>query len=131
MKKPGERNRDTSNYGFNGKTYSKKTEFVHDIVAYYVKEHPSTTHEQLKEVFGFKKNMDRVFMDYDYYLQLLSEKGSVDFFGRKPDIPTIQLADKKIVICTNWPTIVNGKPAEFAKLLDLLRNKLKYEIISK
>ena len=131
MKKPGERNRDTSNYSFNGKIYSKKTEFVHDVVTYYVKEHPSTTHEQLKEAFGFKKNMDRVFMDYDYYLQLLSEKGSVDFFGRKADIPTIQLTDKKIVICTNWPTIVNGKPAEFAKLLDLLRNKLKYEIVTR
>ena len=131
MKKPGERNRDTSNYSFKGKTYTKKTEFVHDVVTYYVKEHPSTTHEQLKEAFGFKKNMDRVFMDYDYYLQLLAEKGSVDFFGRKADIPTIQLADKKIVICTNWPTIVNGKPADFAKLLDLLRNKLKYEIISR
>lgn len=131
MKKPGERNRDTSNYSFNGKIYSKKTEFVHDVVAYYVKEHPGTTHEQLKEAFEFKKNMDRVFMDYDYYLQLLSEKGNVDFFGRKADIPTIQLADKKIVICTNWPTIVNGKPAEFAKLLDLLRNKLKYEIVSR
>ena len=131
MKKPGERNRDTSNYSFNGKIYSKKTEFVHDVVTYYVKEHPGTTHEQLKEAFGFKKNMDRVFMDYDYYLQLLSEKGSVDFFGRKADIPTIQLADKKIVICTNWPTIVNGKPAEFAKLLDLLRNKLKYEIVNR
>ena len=131
MKKPGERNRDTSNYSFKGKTYTKKTEFVHDVVAYYVKEHPGTTHEQLKEAFGFKKNMDKVFMDYDYYLQLLSEKGSVDFFGRKTDVPTIQLADKKIVICTNWPTIVNGKPAEFAKLLDLLRNKLKYEIVSR
>jgi hypothetical protein len=131
MKKPGERNRDTSNYSFNGKVYSKKTEFVHDVVTYYVKEHPSTTHEQLKEAFGFKKNMDRVFMDYEYYLQLLAEKGNVDFFGRKADIPTIQLADKKIVICTNWPTIVNGKPAEFAKLLDLLRNKLEYKILNK
>ena len=131
MKKPGERNRDTSNYSFKGKTYTKKTEFVHDVVACYVKEHPGTTHEQLKEAFGFKKNMDKVFMDYDYYLQLLSEKGSVGFFGRKTDIPTVQLADKKIVICTNWPTIVNGKPAEFAKLLDLLRNKLKYEIVNR
>ena len=128
MKKPGERNRDTSNYSFNGKRYSKKTEFVHDVVAFYVKEHPTTTHEQLKDVFGFKKNMDKVFMDYDCYLQLLSEKGSVDFFGRKPDIPIIQLADKKIVISTNWPTIVNGKPAEFSKLLELLKTKLKYVV---
>ena len=131
VKKPGERNRDTSNYGFNGKIYSKKNEFVHDVVAYYVKEHPGTTHEQLKETFEFKKNMDRVFMDYDCYLKLLSEKGNVDFFGRRADIPTIQLADKKIVISTNWPTIVNGKPAEFAKFLDLLRNKLKYVVVNK
>ena len=93
-----------------------------------MKEHPTTTHEQLKDVFGFKKNMDKVFMDYDCYLQLLSEKGSVDFFGRKPDIPIIQLADKKIVISTNWPTIVNGKPAEFSKLLELLKTKLKYVV---
>lgn len=131
IKKPGERNRDTSNYRFNGKIYTKKTELVFDVVSYYVKEYPNTTHEQLKEVFEFKKNMDKVFMDYDCYLKLLKEKGNVDFFGRKVDVPTIKLADKKIVISTNWPTVVNGKPAEFAKLLDLLRNKLKYEIVSR
>ena len=67
-------------------------------------------------------------MGYDQYLAQLAERGSVDFFGRKPDIPTIQLADRKIVIAANWPTQVNGKPAEFAKLLDLLRNKLGYDI---
>ena len=64
-------------------------------------------------------------------LQILSEKGNVDFFGRKPDVSIIQLADEKIVISSNWPTIVNGKPSEFAKLPDLLRHKLKYEISSR
>lgn len=128
MKQPGQRKRDTSSYSFNGKVYSKKTEFVHDVLIYYMSENPTTTHGQLKEILAFKKNMDKVFMDYDEYLALLSQKGKVEFFGRHVDIPTIQLADKKIVVSTNWPTMVNGKPAEFAKLLELLRNKLNYKI---
>lgn len=128
VKKPGERNRDTSSYRFNGKIYSKKTEFVHDVVTFYISEHPETTHDQLKEAFSFKKNMNSVFLDYNEYLEILAEKGEVNFFGRRPDIPTIELADKKIVICTNWPTMVNGKPAEFAKLLDTLRTKMGYKI---
>lgn len=128
VKKPGERNRDTSSYRFNGKIYSKKTEFVHDVVTFYISEHPNTTHDQLKEAFSFKKNMNSVFLDYNEYLEILAEKGEVNFFGRRPDIPTIELADKKIVICTNWPTMVNGKPAEFAKLLDTLRTKMGYKI---
>ena len=128
MKKPGERNRDTSSYRFNGKTYGKKTEFVHDVVIYYLEEHPGTTHQQLKDAFAFKKNMDKVFMAYDEYLAILEEKGNVDFFGRRPDIPTIQLEDKKIVVSTNWPTMVSGKPAEFAKLLEHLRTVLGYKI---
>lgn len=127
-KKPGERQRDTSSYRFNGKVYTKKTEFVHDVVNFYLSEHPDTTHEALKEAFSFKKNMDKVFMDYDEYLRLLAERGNVDFFGRKVDVPTIQLADVRIVISTNWPTMVNGKPAEFAKLLDVLRTKMGYKI---
>lgn len=128
MKKPGERNRDTSSYRFNGKTYGKKTEFVHDVVIYYLEAHPGTTHQQLKDAFAFKKNMDKVFMAYDEYLTILEEKGNVDFFGRRPDIPTIQLEDKKIVVSTNWPTMVSGKPAEFAKLLEHLRTVLGYKI---
>ena len=72
--------------------------------------------------------MDTIFMDYNEYLALLAEKGNVEFFGRRPDIPTVQLADKKIVVSTNWPTTVNGKPSNFAKLLDILRQKLGYKI---
>lgn len=128
MKSPGTRNRDTQTYCFNGKPYPKKTEFVYDVVAHYVAQHPETTHEQLKEVFAIKRNMDKVFMDYDQYLAQLAERGSVDFFGRRADVPTLQLADKKIVIATNWPTQVNGKPAEFAKLFELLRNVLGYDV---
>lgn len=128
MKKPTKFNRDTSSYRFNGKTYSKKTEFVHDVVKYYLSQNEGTTHAQLQEVFFIKKNMNTVFLDYEEYLAKLKEKGSVDFFGKRPDIPTIQLADKKIVISTNWPTMVNGKPSLFSFLLDLIRTKLGYKV---
>ena len=128
IKKPTKFNRDTSSYKFNGKVYTKKTEFVHDVVMMYLSEHPGTTHEQLKEAFYFKKNMDTVFLDYEEYLNILTEKGEVNFFGRKVDVPTIQLADKKVVISTNWPTTVSGRPAEFSKLLDVLRDRLHYTV---
>lgn len=130
MKKPTKFNRDTSSYKFNGKVYSTKKEFVNDVVMYYLSEHPDTTHEQLKEAFAFKKNMDTVFLDYNEYLNILNEKGKVDFFGRRPDVPTIKLADKEVVLTSQWPTTVQGRPAEFAKLLDVLRDRMKYSIES-
>ena len=130
MKKPTKFNRDTSSYKFNGKVYSTKKEFVNDVVMYYLSEHPGTTHEQLKEAFAFKKNMDTVFLDYNEYLNILNEKGKVDFFGRRPDVPTIKLADKEVVLTSQWPTTVQGRPAEFSKLLDVLRDRLKYTIES-
>lgn len=130
MKKPTKFNRDTSSYKFNGKVYSTKKEFVNDVVMYYLSEHPGTTHEQLKEAFAFKKNMDTVFLDYNEYLNILNEKGKVDFFGRRHDVPTIKLADKEVVLTSQWPTTVQGRPAEFSKLLDVLRDRLKYTIES-
>lgn len=130
MKKPTKFNRDTSSYKFNGKVYSTKKEFVNDVVMYYLSEHPGTTHEQLKEAFAFKKNMDTVFLDYNKYLNILNEKGKVDFFGRRPDVPTIKLADKEVVLTSQWPTTVQGRPAEFSKLLDVLRDRMKYSIES-
>jgi hypothetical protein len=130
MKKPTKFNRDTSSYKFNGKVYSTKKEFVNDVVMYYLSEHPDTTHEQLKEAFAFKKNMDAVFLDYNEYLNILNEKGKVDFFGRRPDVPTIKLADKEVVLTSQWPTTVQGRPAEFSKLLDVLRDRMKYSIES-
>ncbi|MBO5814247.1 MAG: hypothetical protein J6R13_07020 [Alistipes sp.] len=128
IKKPTKFNRDTSSYKFNGKVYSTKKEFVNDVVMFYLSEHPGTTHEQLKEAFAFKKNMDTVFLDYEEYLKKLSEKGAVDFFGRRPDVPTIQLADKRVVLTSQWPTTVQGRPAEFSKLLDVLRDRLNYKV---
>ena len=130
MKKPTKFNRDTSSYKFNGKVYATKKEFVNDVVMYYLSEHPGTTHEQLKEAFAFKKNMDTVFLDYNEYLNILNEKGKVDFFGRRPDVPTIKLADKEVVLTSQWPTTVQGRPAEFSKLLDVLRDRMKYSIES-
>ena len=128
IKKPTKFNRDTSSYKFNGKVYSTKKEFVNDVVMFYLSEHPGTTHEQLKEAFAFKKNMDTVFLDYEEYLKKLSEKGAVDFFGRRPDVPTIQLADKRVVLTSQWPTTVQGRPAEFSKLLDVLHDRLNYKV---
>lgn len=128
MKPPTKFNRDTSSYRFNGKVYTKKTEFVRDVVNYYLSQNPGTTHALLKEAFSFKKNMDAVFLDYQEYLIKLEEKGVVGFFGNRPDVPTIQLADKKIVVSTNWPTMVNGKPADFSLLLDVLRTKMGYNV---
>ena len=126
MKKTYKFNRDTSSYKFKGKVYSTKKELVNDIVMFYLSEHPGTTHDQLKEAFAFKKNMDTVFLDYEEYLKRLSDKGEVDFFGRRPDVPTIQLADKRVVLTSQWPTTVQGRPAEFSKLLDIVRGRLNY-----
>lgn len=128
QKKPGAPNRDASSYSFNGQVYASKTAFVRDVIQYYVNEHPETTLEKLKEVFAYKRSMDSVFMDYEKYLAILNLKGKVEFFGKKVDIPTIQLADTKVVICTNWPTTVNGKPADFSKFFDHLKSALNYKV---
>ena len=128
MKKPGERNRDTSNYRFNGVVYTKKTDLVKEIVRYYLEQNPNTTHDELKEAFRIKKNMDRIFMSYEEYLSILEEKGKVEFFGKTKDVFRLKCVDKEFVICTNWPTTNNGKPAEFSMLLDILKSKLGYKI---
>lgn len=123
LKKEYKFNRDTNNYKYNGKVYQKKTELVYDVVNDYVISHPNITHQQLKDAFPVKKNMDGVFMDYNMYLAIKAEKGKVDFFGNKTLDDTIKLADCNILICSNWPTTSSGKPAEFSKLLDILKNK--------
>lgn len=41
---------------------------------------------------------------------------------------TIGLADKNILICSNWPTTSQGKPAEFSRFLDIVRNVHKISI---
>jgi GTPase SAR1 family protein len=128
VKKVGTVNRDQSNYKFNGTVYTKKVQFVKAVVSYYLSENPGTTYEQLKDAFSYKKNMEVVFMVYERYKEIKAEKGKVEFFGNKSEEDCITLADCKILICSNWPTTVNGKPADFAKLLDVLRNRLGYKV---
>lgn len=123
LKKTYKFNRDTNNYKYNGKEYQKKTELVHDVVKDYIASHPGITHDELKAAFPVKKNMDTVFMDFERYKAIKNEKGKVDFFGNKTEADKIALADKKILICSNWPTTSQGKPAEFSKLLDILKTK--------
>ena len=122
LKKPAKFNCDTNNYRYNGKVYAKKIDLVRDVVKDYVDAHPGITHEELKQAFAIKKNMDTVFMDFDRYQAIKAEKGKVDFFGNRTLDDTIRLADKNILISSNWPTTNQGKPAEFSKFLDVLRN---------
>lgn len=122
LKKPAKFNRDTNNYRYNGKVYAKKIDLVRDVVKDYVDAHPGITHEELKQAFAIKKNMDTVFMDFDRYQAIKAEKGKVDFFGNRTLDDTIRLADKNILISSSWPTTNQGKPAEFSKFLDVLRN---------
>lgn len=130
VKKVGSVNRDNSNYKFNGVVYSKKVQFVKDVVLYYISQNSGVTYNELKEAFSYKKNMDVVFMDYERYKAIKAEKGKVEFFGNKSEEDCITLSDCKILICTNWPTMVNGKPADFAKFLDVIKNKLGYSVES-
>ena len=121
------RNRDKADYVFNGKVYTKKVQLVHDLVLHHLSLHPDLTHEQLKKDFQVQKNMDVMFMSYEMYLSTLAEKGIVYFFESKTEEDTIALQDAKILISSNWPTIVGGKPSVFAKLLDKAK-ELGYEI---
>ena len=42
-------------------------------------------------------------------------------FGNRTMDDTIRLADKNILISSNWPTTSQGKPAEFSKFIDVAR----------
>lgn len=129
-KVPMKFNRDLSNYRFNNKVYDKKVNLVHDLVLYHIDKHPGITHAQLKEDFRIQKNMDAVFMTFDMYKRIMQEKGKVEFMGKNKTLEdTIQLADANILICSNWPTTSQGRPAQFSKLLEVAK-KLGYEIIA-
>lgn len=127
-KVPMKFNRDLSNYRFNNKVYDKKVNLVHDLVLYHIDKHPGITHAQLKEDFRIQKNMDAVFMTFDMYKRIMQEKGKVEFMGKNKTLEdTIQLADANILVCSNWPTTSQGRPAQFSKLLEVAK-KLGYEI---
>lgn len=127
-KVPMKFNRDLSNYRFNNKVYDKKVNLVHDLVLYHIDKHPGITHAQLKEDFRIQKNMDAVFMPFEMYKRIMQKKGKVEFMGKNKTLEdTIQLADANILICSNWPTTSQGRPAQFSKLLEVAK-KLGYEI---
>lgn len=48
-------NRDTSDYRFNGKVYTKKVQLVRDLVLYHLSLHPDLTVEQLRSDFNAMK----------------------------------------------------------------------------
>ncbi|WP_286334916.1 P-loop NTPase fold protein [Bacteroides caecimuris] len=128
MKLPGKFNRDLSNYKFNGTVYDKKVNLVNDLVLHHLALHPGLTYEQLKEDFRIQRNMDTVFMRFERYEAIMQEKGKVEFFPKNKTMDdTIRLADANIFICSNWPITSQGKPAQFAKLLEAAK-KLGYEI---
>lgn len=127
-KVPSKFNRDLSNYKFNGVVYEKKVQLVFDLLSYHVQQHPGITHEQLKEDFRIQKNMDVVFMPFEQYLSIMEQKGKVEFFPKNRTIDdTIKLADANILVCSNWPTTSQGRPAQFAKFMDAAK-KLGYTI---
>ncbi len=124
VKVPTKFNRDQNNYSFNGKVYTKKVELVNDLVRYHLQNHPGLTHAQLKEDFKVTGNMDRCFMSYTMYQDIMNEKGKVEFFGKNKTLDdTIHLADADILICSNWPTTSQGRPDRFAKLLDKVKEQ--------
>ena len=123
------RNRDNSNYEFNGKIYTKKVDLVRALVLHHLEQHPDLTHEQLKQDFSCQKNMDVMFMSYEMYLSIKAEKGVVYFYGGKTMEDTIALKDANILISSNWPSTVNGKPSVFNKLLEQVA-KLGYIVTS-
>ena len=124
---PQTRHRDNSNYEFNGKVYTKKVDLVRALVLHHLEQHPDLTHEQLKQDFSCQKNMDVMFMSYEMYLSIKAEKGVVYFHGEKTLDETITLKDTNILISSNWPSMVNGKPSVFSKLLEQVE-KFGYEV---
>lgn len=120
-------NRDTNNYRFDGKVYTKKTELVRDVVLHYIADNPGCTKEQLQDAFRVQKNMEVVFMGEDEYRRRQQE-GKLSFFKKNAaDNDFISVAGTKIIICSNWPTTSSGKPAQFSTFLDICR-KLNYNI---
>lgn len=123
-------NRDTSNYRFNGTVYTRKTNLINDVVAYYISEHPDITVSELTEAFRFRPNMNDVFMEYNTYMDYKENKlRKPDFFKANPKEEDFHhLKDGKVLICSNWPLSSQGKPAAFAFILDVIRNRIGYKV---
>ena len=119
-------NRDTNNYKFEGKEYSIKVELVRDVVRRYLKYHPGTTKAMLQAAFPIKKNMETIFMGKDTYVEKQAA-GKLNFIKKNAtDSDFIETADEPIIICSNWPTTSQGKPAEFTIFLEIVNKQLGY-----
>lgn len=119
-------NRDTNSYKFDGKEYSVKVELVRDVIRKYIKDHPGTTKAMLQAAFPIKKNMETIFMGKATYIER-QVAGKLNFIKRNAnDSDFIETADEPIIVCSNWPTTSQGKPAEFAVFLEIVNNKLGY-----
>ena len=121
-------NRDTNNYKFEGKEYSIKVELVRDVVRRYLKDHPGTTKATLQSAFPIKKNMETVFMGKKTYIEKQAA-GKLNFIKKNAtDSDFIETADEPIIICSNWPTTSQGKPAEFTIFLEIVNKQLGYSV---
>ena len=121
-------NRDTNNYKFEGKEYSIKVELVRDVVRRYLKDHPGTTKAMLQAAFPIKKNMETIFMGKDTYTEKQAA-GKLNFIKKNAtDSDFIETADEPIIICSNWPTTSQGKPAEFTIFLEIVNKQLGYPV---
>lgn len=119
-------NRDTNNYKFEGQEYSIKVELVRDVVRRYLKDHPGTTKAMLQAAFPIKKNMETIFMGKDTYTEK-QVTGKLNFIKKNAtDSDFIETADEPIIICSNWPTTSQGKPAEFSIFLEIVNKQLGY-----
>lgn len=121
-------NRDTNNYKFEGKEYSIKVELVRDVVRRYLKDHTGTTKAMLQAAFPIKKNMETIFMGKDTYTEKQAA-GKLNFIKKNAtDSDFIETADEPIIICSNWPTTSQGKPAEFTIFLEIVNKQLGYPV---
>ena len=123
----GKRNRDLSNYRFNGKVYSKKVALIRDVILYHLSLHPEYTLEQLQDDFRVAKNMNSYFLDFEEFNKKQKD-GCYNFFRCKKEEDLIHLANTSMVLSSNWPTTVNGTPGIFLTFLDVAK-KLGYQIV--
>lgn len=118
LKKVYKFNRDLNNYLYQGKQYTQKTKLVNDVVCDYISAHPQITFDELCEAFRVTKNMTKKFMPFEQYQQEKKAKGKVSFFGNFSKKDAIKVADNEFLICSNWPTTSNDKPADFSFFLE-------------
>lgn len=118
-------NRDTSSYRYNGEVYTVKTDLIRSVLRDVMAAHPDYTLANIQDMFAFKKNMNTEFMSEEMYREFgENDPKKLSFFkdvDKAQDSDFIEAADCRFIICTNWPTTVNGKPSKFMQFLDLCR----------